>query len=232
MEQVAHAVGIIQAGSMRFEGTVDSLRAEVRRVAGPVQPADVPWLEQVRGDACRASPEAWQANGLAADAWSKTWTWKRFSSRLRAPTRWTAHEGPAPQGVAGTRAVHPDPVSRRPGSAGYPLDQCTHLGLSANGMGVPGAVLRRHRAALVSEVQKDGAGFEDRDIALGQPWNPAERPMHEVLMLAINEGDAFDAVRQTGSFECPSHVVIAHVTARRSGYQSNVVRISSVMRIR
>jgi hypothetical protein len=68
MEQVAHAVGIIQAGSMRFEGTVDSLRAEVRRVAGPVQPADVPWLEQVRGDACRASPEAWQANGLAADA--------------------------------------------------------------------------------------------------------------------------------------------------------------------
>jgi ABC-2 type transport system ATP-binding protein len=63
VEQVAHAVGIIQAGSMRFEGTVASLRAQVRRVAG-LDGADVPWLARVRGDVYRADAHAWEANSL------------------------------------------------------------------------------------------------------------------------------------------------------------------------
>ena len=68
VEQVAHAVGIIQAGSARFEGTVDSLRAQVRRVVGLDETADVSWLERVRGDVFRADEAAWRANALPPGA--------------------------------------------------------------------------------------------------------------------------------------------------------------------
>lgn len=68
VEQVAHAVGIIQAGSARFEGTVDSLRAQVRRVVGLDETADASWLERVRGDVFRADEAAWRANALPPGA--------------------------------------------------------------------------------------------------------------------------------------------------------------------
>jgi ABC-2 type transport system ATP-binding protein len=64
VEQVAHAVGIIQAGSMRFEGTVASLRAQVRRVAGLEGTFGAPWLARVRGDVYRADAHAWEAHPL------------------------------------------------------------------------------------------------------------------------------------------------------------------------
>jgi ABC-2 type transport system ATP-binding protein len=68
VEQVAHAVGIIQAGSARFEGTVDSLRAQVRRVVGLDEAAEAAWLERVRGDVFRADEAAWRANALPPGA--------------------------------------------------------------------------------------------------------------------------------------------------------------------
>jgi ABC-2 type transport system ATP-binding protein len=68
VEQVAHAVGIIQAGSARFEGTVDSLRAQVRRVVGLHESSDTSWLERVRGDVFRADEAVWRANALPPGA--------------------------------------------------------------------------------------------------------------------------------------------------------------------
>jgi ABC-2 type transport system ATP-binding protein len=69
VEQVAHAVGIIQAGSARFEGTVDSLRGQVRRVVGLDLTDEEPdWLTRVRGDVYRADEAAWRANALPPGA--------------------------------------------------------------------------------------------------------------------------------------------------------------------
>ena len=66
VEQVAGRVGIIQAGATRFEGTIASLRAQVRRIAGLDQPFADPGFEQVRGDVYRADAGAWDAAGLPA----------------------------------------------------------------------------------------------------------------------------------------------------------------------
>jgi ABC-2 type transport system ATP-binding protein len=68
VEQVAHAVGIIQAGSTRFEGTVESLRAQVKQVAGLNESDEVPWLERVRGDVYRADEATWRENALPPGA--------------------------------------------------------------------------------------------------------------------------------------------------------------------
>ena len=68
VEQVAGRVGIIQAGATRFEGTIASLRAQVRRIAGLDQPFVQPGFEQVRGDVYRADAGAWDAAGLPAGA--------------------------------------------------------------------------------------------------------------------------------------------------------------------
>jgi ABC-2 type transport system ATP-binding protein len=68
VEQVAHAVGIIQGGKMRFEGTVASLRTQVRRIAGLTGPFAAPWLQQVRGDVYRADPQAWRDGELPPGA--------------------------------------------------------------------------------------------------------------------------------------------------------------------
>jgi ABC-2 type transport system ATP-binding protein len=68
VEQVAHAVGIIQAGKTRFEGSVASLRTQVRRIVGLAGPLAEPWLERVRGDVYRASADAWNANALPPGA--------------------------------------------------------------------------------------------------------------------------------------------------------------------
>jgi ABC-2 type transport system ATP-binding protein len=64
VEQVAQRVGIIQAGSTRFEGTVRSLRAQVRRIAGLAQPFEQPGWQQVRGDVYRADAAAWEGASL------------------------------------------------------------------------------------------------------------------------------------------------------------------------
>jgi ABC-2 type transport system ATP-binding protein len=68
VEQVAQRVGIIQAGAMRFEGTVDSLRAQVRSIAGLAQPLVRAGWERVRGDVYRADEAAWDAAGLPPGA--------------------------------------------------------------------------------------------------------------------------------------------------------------------
>lgn len=68
VEQVAQRVGIIQAGSTRFEGTVASLRAQVRRIAGLDRPFGHPGFAQVRGDVYRADADAWDGAGLPPGA--------------------------------------------------------------------------------------------------------------------------------------------------------------------
>lgn len=68
VEQVAGRVGIIQAGATRFEGTIASLRAQVRRIAGLDQSFDQPGFARVRGDVYRADAGAWDAPGLPAGA--------------------------------------------------------------------------------------------------------------------------------------------------------------------
>jgi ABC-2 type transport system ATP-binding protein len=65
VQQVAHRVGIIQAGAMRIEGDVPGLLESVRRVRQPLGAgAPPPGFSVVRGDVFRAAPEAW-----AATAW-------------------------------------------------------------------------------------------------------------------------------------------------------------------
>jgi ABC-2 type transport system ATP-binding protein len=68
VEQVAQRVGIIQAGSTRFEGTIHSLRAQVRRIAGLSQPFEQSGWERVRGDVYRADAAAWEGASLPPGA--------------------------------------------------------------------------------------------------------------------------------------------------------------------
>jgi ABC-2 type transport system ATP-binding protein len=68
VEQVAQRVGIIQAGSTRFEGTIQSLRAQVRRIAGLAEPFEQPGWERVRGDVYRADAAAWDGASLPPGA--------------------------------------------------------------------------------------------------------------------------------------------------------------------
>jgi ABC-2 type transport system ATP-binding protein len=61
VESIAHRVGIIQAGRMRIEGSVDALRARVRRVR-TAEPLALPGeLKQVREDVYEAEPDVWNA---------------------------------------------------------------------------------------------------------------------------------------------------------------------------
>ncbi|MBM4777927.1 MAG: ABC transporter ATP-binding protein [Archangiaceae bacterium] len=62
VQQVAHRVGIIQAGMMRIEGAVPWLLESVKRVKllAPL-PSLPPGFEVVRGDVLRATPETWSA---------------------------------------------------------------------------------------------------------------------------------------------------------------------------
>jgi ABC-2 type transport system ATP-binding protein len=62
VEQLAQRVGIVQAGSCRFEGAVSDLRASVRRiVADPAaQPGE--GFTCLRGDIWRADPALWDAS--------------------------------------------------------------------------------------------------------------------------------------------------------------------------
>jgi len=68
VEQVAQRVGIIQAGSARFEGPIPQLCAEVRRVRGLDAPLEQPGFTQLRGDVYRAAPEDWLAATLPPGA--------------------------------------------------------------------------------------------------------------------------------------------------------------------
>ena len=68
VEQVAQRVGIIQAGSTRFEGTIRSLQAQVRRIAGLAQPLEQPGWQRVRGDVYRADAAAWEGASLPPGA--------------------------------------------------------------------------------------------------------------------------------------------------------------------
>ncbi len=72
VEQVAQRVGIIQAGSTRFEGTIPSLRAQVRRIRGLEAPIEAPGWQRVRGDVYRATEADWDAAVLPPGAVAET----------------------------------------------------------------------------------------------------------------------------------------------------------------
>jgi ABC-2 type transport system ATP-binding protein len=61
VEQLAHRVGIVQAGRTRFEGDVAALRASVRRIVA--DPSFVPpdGFERLRDDVYRATGSQWDA---------------------------------------------------------------------------------------------------------------------------------------------------------------------------
>jgi ABC-2 type transport system ATP-binding protein len=61
VEAIASRVGIIQAGRMRVEGDVPTLRQRVRRVRTSAPCALPPSFTQVRNDVWQADPEAWSA---------------------------------------------------------------------------------------------------------------------------------------------------------------------------
>jgi ABC-2 type transport system ATP-binding protein len=58
VEQLSHRVGIIQAGRARFEGSLELLRASVKRVS-PVPVAAPPGFELLRDGVFRSTPELW-----------------------------------------------------------------------------------------------------------------------------------------------------------------------------
>jgi ABC-2 type transport system ATP-binding protein len=63
VEQLAQRVGIVQAGSCRFEGEVGILRASVRRLVadGALMPGE--GFLRLRGDVWRADPALWDSAG-------------------------------------------------------------------------------------------------------------------------------------------------------------------------
>jgi ABC-2 type transport system ATP-binding protein len=64
VEQVAQRVGIIQAGSARFEGLITDLRTQVRRIDGldgAAGGAEPPGLQRLRADVYRADAATWDA---------------------------------------------------------------------------------------------------------------------------------------------------------------------------
>ena len=68
VEQVAQRVGIIQAGSTRFEGTIPSLRAQVRRIVGLEAPFEAEGWQRVRGDVYRVIEAEWNSAVLPPGA--------------------------------------------------------------------------------------------------------------------------------------------------------------------
>ena len=62
VQQVAHRVGIIQAGKMSIEGGVPTLLQSVKRVKPPAPLVELPpGFQVVRGDVLRATPADWEA---------------------------------------------------------------------------------------------------------------------------------------------------------------------------
>jgi ABC-2 type transport system ATP-binding protein len=61
VEAIASRVGIIQAGRMRVEGDVPTLREKVRRVHASAPCVLPPGFTQVRNDVWQADPEQWSA---------------------------------------------------------------------------------------------------------------------------------------------------------------------------
>ncbi len=59
VQQVAHRVGIIQAGKMRFEGEVTALLAGLRRISSPAPFAFPAGFTVVRADIVQADPALW-----------------------------------------------------------------------------------------------------------------------------------------------------------------------------
>ncbi len=61
VEQLAQRVGIVQAGSCRFEGEVAGLRASVRRIVADASFAPGEGFTCLRGDIWRADPALWDS---------------------------------------------------------------------------------------------------------------------------------------------------------------------------
>jgi ABC-2 type transport system ATP-binding protein len=59
VEQLAQRVGIVQAGSCRFEGEVGALRMQVRRIAGTAPSSPGAGFVRLRGDIWQAEPALW-----------------------------------------------------------------------------------------------------------------------------------------------------------------------------
>ncbi|MBD8528944.1 MULTISPECIES: ABC transporter ATP-binding protein [unclassified Massilia] len=63
VEQLAQRVGIVQAGTCRFEGEVGALRTRVRRVVGDTAQPPGEGFTQLRGDIWQAEPALWNQAG-------------------------------------------------------------------------------------------------------------------------------------------------------------------------
>lgn len=63
VEQLAQRVGIVQAGTCRFEGEVGALRTRVRRIAGDAGLPPGEGFTQLRGDIWQAEPVLWNQAG-------------------------------------------------------------------------------------------------------------------------------------------------------------------------
>jgi ABC-2 type transport system ATP-binding protein len=88
VEQIAHRVGIVQQGKLRFEGGVAALLASLRHLSGPVPLAAPPELTLLRDGVYRAAPEVWAAlplpDGVAARAVAREEAFLAFA-RTDAP---------------------------------------------------------------------------------------------------------------------------------------------------
>ena len=67
VEQMAQRVGIVQAGSCRFEGEVGALRASVRRIVADTSIAPGDGFTRLRGDVWRADPALWERTSWPDD---------------------------------------------------------------------------------------------------------------------------------------------------------------------
>ncbi|WP_305824379.1 ABC transporter ATP-binding protein [Massilia brevitalea] len=63
VEQLAQRVGIVQAGTCRFEGEVGALRTRVRRIAGDAALMPGEGFVRLRGDIWQAEPVLWEQAG-------------------------------------------------------------------------------------------------------------------------------------------------------------------------
>src|ERR1700704_6567743 len=66
-------------------------------------------------------------------------------------------------------------------------------------------------------MKQDRPAFEDRDVAIRQPWHLAKGLVREMLRAAIAKRRAFDAIGQPGFFQRPAHANVAHEAPRHLG---------------